>query len=65
MDWQAIQKWILARRKLLLEQLQDPNTTHDQTQVLRGRLAELQALEDAPKSADEPAEEMQTESYGI
>jgi len=64
-DWQEIQKWILARRKQLLERLQDPNTEHDQTQVLRGRLAELKALEEATKSADEPAEEMQTESYGV
>ncbi len=64
--WQVIAKHIANRRKKLLAELQSVNLKHEETQVLRGRLAELSELEGlASEDLDQTPASHSGETYGL
>jgi len=63
--WLAIKEHIEARRGELLSELQGLSLTHDYSQTLRGRLAELKALEALEGTDEKPAGQIEQPDYGI
>lgn len=48
--WQSVVAWATERRDAKLKELAKTDLSHDQSQVIRGRIAELSALIKLPET---------------
>lgn len=51
--WLTVHQYCTGRLANLRKALEDPSKTHDQTQAIRGQIAEVKRLLDLPTLADQ------------